>query len=69
MWPFGFERNYALGVAILSAWVLLLLDATLPSGDVATPLFLARLSNTSIGCAVALAGSFIVLESRKEAAG
>lgn len=69
VWPLGFDRNYALGVAILSTWVLLLLDSALPSTDLATPLFLARLSDTAIGCAVALAGSFAVLGSRKEAGG
>ena len=69
LWPFGFDRNYALGVAILSAWVLLLLDTALPSADLATPLFLARLSDTSVGCAVALAGSFVVYEARQEATG
>ena len=69
LWPLGYDRNYALGVAVLSAWVLFLLDLALPSTEVATPLFLARLSDTSIGCAVALAGSFAVYEVREKAAG
>ena len=63
LWPLGFERNYGLGVAILCAWVLLLINFALPSVDVAIPVFLARLSDTAIGCAVALAGSFVVYES------
>ena len=68
LWPFGFDRNYALGVAILSAWVLLLIDTALPPGELLTPLFLARLSNTAIGCALALAGSLVVYETHAEAA-
>ena len=66
-WPFGFDRNYGLGVAIVSTWVLLLIDSALPSGEPATPLFLARLSDTAIGCAIALAGSFAVFEAGAEA--
>ena len=68
LWPLGFDRNYGLGVAILSTWVLLLIDTALPPGELVTPLFLARLSNTAIGCAVALAGSFVVYETHAEAA-
>ncbi len=68
VWPLGFERNYAFGVAILSMWVLVLIDTALPPGEIAGPLFLARLSNTSIGCALALAGSFVVYETSAEIA-
>ena len=67
-WPFGFDRNYGLGVAILSTWVLVLIDTALPPGELVGPLFLARLSNTSIGCALALAGSFVVYETDAEIA-
>ena len=67
LWPFGFDRNYGLGVAIVSAWVLLLIDTALPPGEGVAPLFLARLSNTAIGCAVALAGSFVVYEAQADA--
>ncbi len=63
LWPLGFDRNYGLGIAILSAWILLLINFALPPGELVIPLFLARLSDTAIGCAVALAGSFIVTES------
>jgi hypothetical protein len=66
-WPLGYERNYGLGTAILSTWVLILIDTALPRGDLVTPLFLARLSDTSIGCAVALVGSLVVYETRDEA--
>ena len=62
LWPFGYDRNYALGVAVLSTWVLLMIDSVLPSADLATPLFLTRLSDTALGCAVALVGSFAVFE-------
>jgi Fusaric acid resistance protein-like len=68
VWPLGFDRNYGLGVAILSAWVLVLIDTALPPGEPIGPLFLARLSNTALGCAVALAGSFVVYETDAELA-
>lgn len=66
LWPLGFDRNYGLGIAILSTWVLLLIDTALPPGEMVGPLFLARLSNTAIGCVVALAGSFVVYEAQAE---
>jgi len=65
VWPLGFERNYGLGVAILSFWVLLLIDFALPPTDLVVPVFLARLSDTAIGCAVALAGGLVVFETRE----
>ena len=68
VWPLGYERNYSLGTAVLSAWVLILIDIALPSADLATALFRARLSDTAIGCAIALAGSFAFFEVRKGAA-
>ncbi len=67
-WPLGYERNYGLGTAILSTWVLILIDAALPNNALVAPLFLARLSDTSIGCAVALVGSFAVWETREDPA-
>ena len=66
-WPLGYDRNYALGVAILCTWVLLLIDSTLPPGELATPLFIARLSDTAIGCAIALAASLAVFETKSRA--
>ena len=66
LWPAGFDSNYALGVSILSTWVLLLIDTALPPGELVAPLFLARLSNTAIGCAVALVGSLVVFEARAQ---
>ena len=63
LWPLGFERNYGLGVALLSAWVLILINFALPEGERVIPVFLTRLSDTAIGCAVALAGSFVVYET------
>lgn len=66
LWPFGFERNYGFGMAILSLWILLLIDSALPPGELAVPLFFARLSDTAIGCAMALAGSLFVFETRDE---
>jgi len=64
LWPFGFDRNYGFGVALLSFWILLLIDLASPPGDIIVPLFFARLSDTAIGCAVALAGSLFVFETR-----
>lgn len=67
LWPLGYERNYGLGTAVLSAWVLILIDTALPSADLVAALFRARLSDTAIGCALALAGSFAFFEVRKKA--
>ena len=66
LWPLGYERNYGLGTAVLSAWVLILIDTALPSADLVAALFRARLSDTAIGCALALAGSFAFFEVRRE---
>lgn len=68
VWPWGYERNYGFGTAVLSAWVLILIDTALPSADLVAALFRARLSDTAIGCAIALAGSFAFFEARKAAA-
>lgn len=68
LWPLGFERNYGLGIAVLSAWVLILIDTALPSADLVTALFRARLSDTAIGCTIALAGSFAFFEVKDIAA-
>ena len=67
-WPLGFERNYGLGTAALSAWVLLLIDTALPDADLVAALFRARLSDTAIGCLIALIGSFAFFEARAVAA-
>ncbi|MDR3461962.1 MAG: FUSC family protein [Beijerinckiaceae bacterium] len=64
LWPFGFDRNYGFGVALLSLWILLLIDLASPPSDIVVPLFFARLSDTAIGCAVALCGSLFVFETR-----
>ena len=71
LWPLGYERNYAAGVALISTWVLLLIALATSVGPAAMgegslPVFLARLSNTAIGCALALFGSLVVLETREE---
>ena len=63
LWPLGFDRNYGLGIAIIGAWVLFLINFALPSGEEIVSVFLARLSDTAIGCAVALAGSLVVFET------
>ena len=62
-WPLGFDRNYGLGIAIIGAWVLILINFALPATEEVIPVFLARLSDTAIGCAVALAGSLVVYEA------
>lgn len=63
VWPYGFERNYGLGVALISTWVLLLIHFAAPPEEAVVSVFLARLSDTAIGCAVALAGSLVVFEA------
>ena len=65
LWPLALDRNYGLGIAVMSTWVLLLIDTALPSGGEIGTLFEARLANTAIGCAFALAGSFVVYEARE----
>jgi hypothetical protein len=60
VWPLGFARNYGIGVAILSAWILTLLDFALPR-SLASELFLARLFDTAIGCALALAATVLLV--------
>ncbi len=63
VWPLGFDRNYGLGIAIICTWVLLLINFALPTNEEVIPVFLARLSDTAIGCALALAGSLVVYET------
>ena len=59
VWPLGFARNYAIGVAILSVWILTLLDLALPR-SLTAELFAARLFDTAIGCALALAAMVLL---------
>jgi hypothetical protein len=66
LWPYGFDKNYGMGVALLSLWILLLIDIVVPPEDLAVPLFFARLADTAIGCAVALGGSLFVFETRDD---
>lgn len=56
VWPLGFARNHAFGVALLTAWILFLLDLAQPA-EGALELFLARLSDTALGCAFAVLGT------------
>jgi hypothetical protein len=58
IWPLGYARNYGLGVAILSTWILLLLDLALPPTELISAILAARLSDTTVGCGLALAGAF-----------
>lgn len=57
LWPLGFARNHAVGVAILSTWILLLLDIAWGAPDLARVLFLPRLVDTALGCMLAVAGT------------
>jgi hypothetical protein len=59
IWPLAYARNYALGVAVLSIWILLLLDLALPPSLSISVIFTARLQDTAVGCALALIGAFI----------
>lgn len=69
LWPLAFGRNYGLGVAVLSFWILVLLDLALPPQQDPGALFFARLMDTAIGCALALTANFVVEErSRHQAA-
>lgn len=66
-WNLAFARNYALGVAVLSFWILVLLDLAAPPEMQATALFLSRLTDTAIGCALALAANLLIEERTKHA--
>ena len=46
--------------------MLILIDLALPSRDLAVALFFTRLSDTAIGCAIALTASFFFFEARHE---
>lgn len=58
-WPLGFVRNYAIGVAILSTWILVLLALALPRA-MTFELFAARLLDTAIGCTLALGATLLL---------
>jgi hypothetical protein len=65
IWPLAYARNYALGVSVLSLWILLLLDLALPPSLSIGVIFTARLQDTAVGCVLALIGAFIYNESEK----
>jgi uncharacterized membrane protein YccC len=65
LWPLALARNYGLGVAVLSFWILSLLDLALPSEGNVAALFQARLADTAIGCALALTANFVIQEQEK----
>jgi Fusaric acid resistance protein-like len=65
LWPMALARNYALGVAALSFWVLVLLDLVLFPEDSGMALFMSRLTDTAIGCVLALAANFLIEEQEK----
>ncbi len=66
VYPLAFVRNYAVGVAVVSVWVLVLIDLGLPSGEPLMPLFAARTADTALGCAIALVGSIVVSFIRRQ---
>jgi uncharacterized membrane protein YccC len=60
VWPLGFARNYAIGVALISTWILLLLDLAWGTPEAARALFVPRLADTALGCMLALVGILAV---------
>lgn len=58
-WPYGLTRNYGFGIILLSVWILLLIDLALPPDQVASEIFLARINDTAIGCALAVFGTIL----------
>jgi fusaric acid resistance family protein len=66
LWPLAFARNYGLGVAVLSFWILSLLDLALPLEGNIVALFEARLADTAIGCALALIANLLAQEQEKK---
>lgn len=59
LWPLGFIRNYGVGVAVISTWIMILLDLILPSTDETTSLFLARVVDTALGCGLSVLGTML----------
>jgi hypothetical protein len=53
LWPLGFARSNPAGVALISCWILVLLDLATPERAGEAALFLARLVDTALGCALA----------------
>ena len=55
--PVGLKRNYALGVGLVTAMVMVLLDLALLHQGEDRPLLWTRLVDTSLSCIPALAGT------------
>jgi len=55
--PVGLKRNYALGVGLITAMVMVLLDLALLHQGGDRPLLWVRLVDTGIGCILALCGT------------
>ena len=57
--PVGLKRHYALGVALITAMVMVLLDLALLHAGGDRPLLWVRLVDTALGCILALCGTVI----------
>jgi uncharacterized membrane protein YccC len=57
--PIGLKRNYALGVGLITAFVMVLLDLALLHQGGDRPLLWVRLVDTGLGCILALCGTVI----------
>lgn len=67
LWPAAYARNFTLGVAILSTWILLLINIALPPSQTGQ-VFEARFYDTAIGCAFAILGTLVAAPSAFAAA-
>jgi uncharacterized membrane protein YccC len=69
--PVGLKRHYALGVGLITAMVMVLLDLALLQHGGDRPLLWARLVDTGFGCFLALCGTVIANPTvlRKQSAG
>jgi uncharacterized membrane protein YccC len=57
--PVGLKRNYALGVGLITAMVMVLLDLALLHQGGDRPLLWVRLVDTGLGCILALCGTVV----------
>jgi Fusaric acid resistance protein-like len=57
--PIGLKRNYGLGVGLITAMIMVLLDLALLQQGGDRPLLWVRLLDTGLGCVLALCGTVI----------
>jgi len=61
--PVGLKRHYALGVGLITAMIMVLLDLALLQSGGDRPLLWTRLVDTALGCVLALCGTLVAAPS------